>query len=69
MAVIARVPFDEGSLTAALTPGTTFPEGDWRITCFKPGNLAATLAADPVLGPRPSAAASREPHAASVDLC
>src|SRR5437763_6181333 len=28
--VIARVPFDEGSLTGTLNTGTTWPEGDWR---------------------------------------
>lgn len=43
VAVIARVPFDEGSLTGALTPETRFPDGDWRGTYFTPANLAATL--------------------------
>lgn len=43
VAVIARVPFDEGSLTGALTPDVTFPEGDWRATYFKPERLRATL--------------------------
>jgi len=43
VAVIARVPFDEGSLTGALTPDATFPQGDWRTTYFKPENLRATL--------------------------
>lgn len=43
VAVIARVPLDEGSLTGALTPETTFPEGDWRNTYFKPENLNPTL--------------------------
>ncbi len=43
VAVIARVPFDEGSLTGALAPGVTFPEGDWRTTYFKPETLEATL--------------------------
>jgi aryl-alcohol dehydrogenase-like predicted oxidoreductase len=32
--VIARVPFDEGSLTGKITPDTTFPEGDFRATYF-----------------------------------
>jgi aryl-alcohol dehydrogenase-like predicted oxidoreductase len=32
--VIARVPFDEGSLTGRLTPDTTFPEGDFRNEYF-----------------------------------
>lgn len=33
--VIARVPFDEGSLTGKITPSTTFPSGDWRNLYFK----------------------------------
>ena len=32
--VIARVPFDEGSLTGRITPDTTFPEGDFRNEYF-----------------------------------
>jgi aryl-alcohol dehydrogenase-like predicted oxidoreductase len=32
--VIARVPFDEGSLTGRLTPDSTFPEGDFRNEYF-----------------------------------
>jgi len=43
VAVIARVPFDEGSLTGTLTRDTRFPEGDWRGTYFTPQNLDATL--------------------------
>ncbi len=43
VAVIARVPFDEGSLTGALTRDTTWPEGDWRNVYFTPENLAQTL--------------------------
>ena len=34
MGVIARVPFDEGSLTGKITPDTTFPEGDFRNVYF-----------------------------------
>ena len=41
--VIARVPFDEGSLTDILTRETTWPEGDWRNTYFVPENLNATI--------------------------
>lgn len=37
--VIARVPFDEGTLTGAITKNTTFPEDDWRSTYFVPENL------------------------------
>ncbi len=43
VAVIARVPFDEGSLTGVLTADTRWPEGDWRNTYFVPENLAATV--------------------------
>lgn len=32
--VLARVPFDEGALTGAITPETTFPEGDFRNQYF-----------------------------------
>lgn len=44
IAVIARVPFDEGSLAGMLTPDTVFEEGDWRNTYFTPLNKANTLA-------------------------
>jgi aryl-alcohol dehydrogenase-like predicted oxidoreductase len=41
--VIARVPFDEGSLTGVLTKQTTFPADDWRSTYFVPENLQASV--------------------------
>jgi aryl-alcohol dehydrogenase-like predicted oxidoreductase len=41
--IIARVPFDEGSLTGTLTPGSKWPAGDWRNLYFTPQNLAETL--------------------------
>ena len=41
--VIARVPFDEGTLTGMLTKETTFPEGDWRSTYFVTENLNASV--------------------------
>jgi aryl-alcohol dehydrogenase-like predicted oxidoreductase len=44
VAVIARVPFDEGSLTGTLTRNSTWPDGDWRNIYFTPENLASTLA-------------------------
>ena len=44
IAVIARVPFDEGSLTGTLTRDSKWPETDWRSIYFTPENLAATLA-------------------------
>jgi aryl-alcohol dehydrogenase-like predicted oxidoreductase len=43
IAVIARVPFDEGSLTGTLTADSTWPEGDFRNLYFRPDNLVPTL--------------------------
>jgi aryl-alcohol dehydrogenase-like predicted oxidoreductase len=43
VAVIARVPFDEGSLAGQLSRGRVFPEGDFRRTYFNPENTAATM--------------------------
>ncbi|MGD0922115.1 MAG: aldo/keto reductase [Terriglobia bacterium] len=43
VAVIARVPFDEGTLTGTLTQDTTWPEDDWRNTYFVPENLHASV--------------------------
>jgi aryl-alcohol dehydrogenase-like predicted oxidoreductase len=39
VAVIARVPFDEGTLTGSLTMDSKWPDGDWRNTYFTPENL------------------------------
>ena len=44
VAVIARVPFDEGSLTGTMTVNDTWPQGDWRNLYFTPENLSETLA-------------------------
>ncbi|MDO8519014.1 MAG: aldo/keto reductase [Deltaproteobacteria bacterium] len=44
VAVIARVPLDEGSLTGTLTPKTQFPKGDWRKHYFTPERLKETCA-------------------------
>ena len=41
--IIARVPFDEGSLTGLLTYETTFPADDWRATYFVPENLTSSV--------------------------
>lgn len=41
--VIARVPFDEGTLTGTLTKETVFPKDDWRSTYFVPENLNASV--------------------------
>ena len=43
IAVIARVPFDEGSLTGTLTRTSTWPQGDFRNLYFNRENLDATL--------------------------
>jgi aryl-alcohol dehydrogenase-like predicted oxidoreductase len=50
--VIARVPFDEGSLTGNVTPETTFPEGDFRNeqeTWERVNAIAADLGTGPGL--------------------
>jgi aryl-alcohol dehydrogenase-like predicted oxidoreductase len=43
IAVIARVPLDEGSLAGTLTTDSRWPDADWRNTYFSPANLAATI--------------------------
>src|SRR6266705_3677470 len=43
VAVIARVPFDEGTLTGTLTKESKWPEGDWRNTYFVPENLLPSV--------------------------
>ena len=43
VAVIARVPFDEGTLTGTITKESTFPADDWRATYFSPENLNASV--------------------------
>jgi len=44
VAVIARVPFDEGALTGTLTRESRWPEGDWRNIYYAPRNLEASVA-------------------------
>jgi aryl-alcohol dehydrogenase-like predicted oxidoreductase len=41
--VIARVPFDEGSLTGTLTKDSHWPKGDFRNVYFVPENLGPTI--------------------------
>lgn len=41
--VIARVPFDEGTLTGTLTKESQWAEGDWRNTYFVPENLNSSV--------------------------
>lgn len=43
VAVIARVPFDEGSLTGILTKESTWPKGDWRNSYFVQENLVSSV--------------------------
>ena len=43
IAVIARVPFDEGSLTGTLTTDSRWPAGDFRNVYFAPEHLALTV--------------------------
>ncbi|MHB8891121.1 MAG: aldo/keto reductase [Candidatus Limnocylindrales bacterium] len=49
--VIARVPFDEGTLTGTLTLESRWPEGDWRNSYFVPENLASSVAHAEALRP------------------
>lgn len=43
VAIIARVPFDEGTLTGTLTLESRWPEGDWRNSYFVPENLKSSV--------------------------
>jgi aryl-alcohol dehydrogenase-like predicted oxidoreductase len=43
VAVIARVPFDEGTLTGNLTKDSKWPEGDWRNIYFVEENLVSSV--------------------------
>jgi aryl-alcohol dehydrogenase-like predicted oxidoreductase len=43
VAIIARVPFDEGSLAGTLTKESSWPEGDWRHGYFVPENLNSSV--------------------------
>lgn len=51
VAVIARVPFDEGTLTGTLTVDSKWPEGDWRNTYFVPDNLIPSVRRGDALKP------------------
>jgi len=51
VAVIARVPFDEGSLTGTLTLESKWPQDDWRNTYFVPENLKSSVARVEALRP------------------
>lgn len=49
--VIARVPFDEGTLTGTLSLDSKWPREDWRNTYFVPENLKASVAHAEALRP------------------
>jgi aryl-alcohol dehydrogenase-like predicted oxidoreductase len=51
VAVIARVPLDEGSLSGTLTVDSTWPKGDWRNTYFVAENLKSSVAHADALKP------------------
>ncbi|GAA1609408.1 aldo/keto reductase [Actinoplanes couchii] len=44
IAIVARVPFDEGALTGTMSLDSTFPAEDWRAIYFGPENLPPTIA-------------------------
>ena len=43
VAIIARVPFDEGTLTGTLTKESKWPAGDWRNIYFNADNLVPSV--------------------------
>ena len=51
VAMICRVPFDEGTLTGALTVDSRWDEDDWRSTYFVPENLKESVARADALSP------------------
>jgi aryl-alcohol dehydrogenase-like predicted oxidoreductase len=51
VAVIARVPFDEGTLTGTLTLDSKWAKDDWRNTYFVAENLKASVARAEALRP------------------
>ena len=64
VAVIARVPFDEGTLTGTLTKESRWPEGDWRNTYFVPENLIPSVERADALKPIASRAGLSMPEMA-----
>ena len=64
VAVIARVPFDEGTLTGALTKESTWPEGDWRNAYFVPENRIPSVERADALKPIAGAAGLTMPEMA-----
>jgi len=64
VAVIARVPFDEGTLTGTLTVDSKWPEGDWRNTYFVPDNLIPSVRRGDALKPLAAGAGLTMPEMA-----
>jgi len=64
VAVIARVPFDEGTLTGTLTKESRWPEGDWRNTSFVPDNLIPSVERADALKPLAARAGLKMPEMA-----
>jgi len=56
--IIARVPFDEGTLTGTLTLDSKWPAGDWRNSYFVPENLKSSVAHAEALRPLVPAAST-----------
>jgi aryl-alcohol dehydrogenase-like predicted oxidoreductase len=56
--ILARVPFDEGSLTGKLREDTTFPPGDFRAEYFGGGRLKETVRRVEALRPLVTGAAA-----------
>lgn len=69
LGVIARVPFDEGTLTGTMTRNTKFEPGDWRATYFVPENLNASVEHADALKPLVPAGMSMPEMALRFILC
>lgn len=69
LGVIARVPFDEGTLTGTMTKDTKFEPGDWRSTYFVPENLNASVEHADALKPLVPAGMSMPELALRFILC
>jgi aryl-alcohol dehydrogenase-like predicted oxidoreductase len=64
VAVIARVPFDEGTLIGTLNLESRWPEGDWRNTYFVPDNLIPSVERADALKPLAARAGLKMPEMA-----
>jgi aryl-alcohol dehydrogenase-like predicted oxidoreductase len=64
VAVVARVPFDEGTLTGTLNLESRWPEGDWRNTYFVPENLIPSVERADALKPVAASAGLSMPEMA-----